>query len=130
MFNNTSMSGMSFAFPDTCLTPTPAGPVPVTYPNTAMEPLNVPFEPTIFYGCGPAHTVTGRTPTTLGDQAGVSGGVASGTMSGPESTTVPSMTVFANGQPIDKMTSVTMNNSTNMIGAKLVPSQAVNLTLT
>ena len=100
MFNNTSMSGMSFAFPDTCLTPTPAGPVPVTYPNTAMEPLNVPFEPTIFYGCGPAHTVTGKTPTTLGDQAGVSGGVASGTMSGPESTTVPSVTVFANGTVI------------------------------
>ena len=130
MFNNTSMMGMSFAFPDTCLTPTPAGPVPIPYPNMGQETANLPFEPTIFYACGPAHTLSGTTPMTEGDEAGVNMGVASGLESGPERTLVPSMTVFANGQPIDKMTSMTMHNGTNAVGAKLVPSQAVNLTIT
>lgn len=130
MFNNTAMMGMSLAFPDVCLTPTPAGPVPIPYPNMGMEPENEPMEPTIFYGCGPAHTITGITPSTEGDEAGVNMGVASGLESGPEMTLIPSFTVFANGQPIDKLTSMTMHNGTNAVGAKLVPSQIVSMTLT
>lgn len=129
MFNNTSMMGMSFGFPDVCLTPVVV-PVPIPYPNFGMEPLNTPFEPTIFYGCGPAHTITGITDVTIGDEAGVNLGVASGLESGPETTLIPSFTVFANGQPIDKMTSMTMHNGTNAVGAKLVPSQVVSMTLT
>ena len=128
MFNNTSMAGMSFGFPDVCLTPVPA-PTPIPYPNLGMEPTNVPMVVNVFYGCGPAHTVTGITPMTEGDEAGVNLGVASGLESGPETTLVPSFTVFANGQTIDKMTSMTMHNGTNAIGAKLVPSQVVSMTL-
>lgn len=130
MFNNTSMGGQSLGFPDVCKTPTPAGSVPIPYPNTAEEPLNMPFMPGVFYGCGPAHTVSGVTELSEGDEPGVAMGVASGEDSGPEKTMLPSMTVFVNGQPVDKMTSPTTHNGNNAIGAKLVPSQVVTMTLT
>ena len=128
MFNCTSMMGMSFGFPDVCLTPVPV-PTPIPYPNFGMEPIGDPFLPTIFYGCGPAHTVSTIIDTTIGDEAGVNLGVASGLESGPEMTLLPSFTVFADGQPVTKMLSMTMHNGTNAIGAKLVPSQVVSMTL-
>lgn len=129
MFNNTSMGGMSTGFPDVCKTPTPAGPVPIPYPNIAEEPANVPFMPNVFYACGPAHVVTGITPVSEGDEAGVAMGVVSGLESGPEHTILPCLTVFVNGQPVDKLTSPTMHNGINAMGAKLVPSQVVTMTL-
>lgn len=33
---STNGDGQCFAFPDTCKTPTPGGPVPIPYPNIAM----------------------------------------------------------------------------------------------
>jgi len=33
---STNGGGQCFAFPDTCKTPTPGGPVPIPYPNIAM----------------------------------------------------------------------------------------------
>ena len=35
-FIKTQMAGLDFAFPDVCLTPTPAGPVPISHPNLAL----------------------------------------------------------------------------------------------
>lgn len=36
MFAATKQGGQCMGMPDVCKTPTPAGPVPVPYPNTAM----------------------------------------------------------------------------------------------
>ena len=42
MFGNSQMMGMDMGFPDVCLTPTPAGPVPIPYPNIGMGPTAIP----------------------------------------------------------------------------------------
>jgi len=66
----------------------------------------------------------GTIPLTMGDNAGVAMGVASGTVMGPARHLTASFTVLVGGLPGTKMTSVALQNSTNAPGARLVPSQA------
>lgn len=125
MFANTSMMGMNISVPDVCLTPTPAGPVPIPYPNMSMNPTGLPMVPFVFYGCGPAHNMLTMPPMSVGDNAGVNMGVASGMVMGPTRTMLGSFTTLIAGMPATKMTSVTGQNgaSLNIVGATLVPSQ-------
>ena len=74
---------MCFAFPDVCLTPTPAGPVPIPYPNMGLEPTDVVFVPNVLMTCAPAHNLATMPVMTNGDNAGVATGVASGTVMAP-----------------------------------------------
>ncbi len=67
-------NGQSIAFPDVCKTPTPAGPVPIPYPNVGQS-SDVTSGPTTV-------TVDGQMPATKdakymkssGDEAGSAGG--------------------------------------------------------
>src|SRR3954468_16951472 len=81
-FAHKGSSGMSPVFPDVCKTPTPAGPVPIPYPNIGTSSMT---------SGGPASVkVDGQMPmvegakysTTSGDEAGSAGGVVSGTIKG------------------------------------------------
>ena len=126
MFANCSLSGMHFGFPDVCLTPTPAGPVPIPYPNLATLPMALPPTTSLKHliSMMPAHNMGTTIPMSNGDNAGVAGGVASGMMMGPARNTFGSVKVFTGGMPATKMLSPTMQNMTNCpCGTTLVPSQ-------
>ncbi|HHH10870.1 MAG TPA: DUF4150 domain-containing protein [Sorangium sp.] len=123
MFANTQMMGMDMGFPDVCLTPTPAGPVPIPYPNIAMGPTAIPSQVKVLYFCTPAHNMATTTPLTNGDNAGVSMGVASGTVMGPSRNVTAAFTVLVGGMPATRLTSVALQNSTNCPGMRIVPSQ-------
>lgn len=123
MFANTQMMGMDLGFPDVCLTPTPAGPVPIPYPNIAMTPTAVPAQVKVMYMFTPAHNMACTTVMTNGDNAGVATGVASGTVMGPRRHVTASFTTLISGMPGTRMTSVGIGNNTNCPGAKVVPSQ-------
>ena len=129
MFANTQMMGMDIAFPDVCLTP--AGPVvvPIPYPNIAMGPTAIPNQTTVMIMAMPAHNLGTTTPLTNGDNAGVGTGVASGTVMGPSRHLTGSFTVLFEGMPATRLTSISLQNSTNSPGARLVPSQPVVLLL-
>jgi hypothetical protein len=129
MFANTQMMGMDMGFPDVCLTP--AGPVvvPVPYPNIAMGPTAIPNQTTVMIMAMPAHNLGTTTPLTNGDNAGVGTGVASGTVMGPSRHLTGSFTVLFEGMPATRLTSMSLQNSTNTPGARLVPSQPVVLLL-
>jgi hypothetical protein len=129
MFANTQMMGMDIAFPDVCLTP--AGPVvvPIPYPNIAMGPTAIPNQTTVMIMAMPAHNLGTTTPLTNGDNAGVGTGVASGTVMGPSRHLTGSLTVLFEGMPATRLTSMSLQNSTNSPGARLVPSQPVVLLL-
>jgi len=129
MFANTQMMGMALGFPDVCLTPTPAGPVPVPYPNISMTPMAVGFVPTVLTMCMPNHNMATMVPMTNGDNAGVATGVASGTVMGPQRHLTGAFTVLINGMPATRLTSVSLGNSTNCPGAQIVPSQVAVLML-
>ena len=69
--------GMSIVFPDVCKTPTPAGPVPIPYPNigqssdTSQGPSSVKTD-------GQMPMVKGaKYSRSSGDEAGTAGGVLS-----------------------------------------------------
>jgi Domain of unknown function (DUF4150) len=128
MFFNSQMMGMDMGFPDVCLTPVPA-PVPIPYPNIAMGPMALGFVPTVLVNCMPAHNMGTSIPMTNGDNAGVSMGVASGTVMGPQRHLTAAFTVLVNGMPATRMTSMSLANSTNCPGVRIVPSQPLVMML-
>ena len=122
MLAKTSAGGACIAFPDVCLTPAPPAPVPVPYPNIGLDPTNVGFVPNVLITCAPAHNMSTQPPMTNGDNAGIATGVASGTVMGPARTVTAAFTVLVGSMPLARLTSVTLQNSTNAPGAKIVPS--------
>lgn len=124
MLAKTSAGGSCVAFPDVCLTPAPPAPapVPVPYPNIGMEPTNTGFVANVLMTGAPAHTLATSPPVTNGDNAGVSMGVASGTVMGPARTVTGAFSVLVGGMPLGRLTSTTIQNNTNAPGAKVVPS--------
>jgi hypothetical protein len=127
MFANCQMMGMDMGFPDVCLTP--PLPVPIPYPNIAMGNMAVPNCPTILIMGMPAHNVGTSIPMTNGDNAGVAMGVASGTVMGPSRHLTGAFTVLFQGMPATRLTSTSLQNSTNCPGVRVVPSQTLLLLL-
>jgi len=123
MFMNTQMMGMDTGFPDVCLTPTPAGPVPIPYPNIAMGPTAIPNVIKVLVVGMPAHNMGTTTPLTNGDNAGVAMGVASGLVMGPSRHLIGSFTTLVQGMPATRLTSAGLTNSTNCPNVRVVPSQ-------
>ncbi|QRF61241.1 protein of unknown function [Variovorax sp. PDC80] len=129
MFSNCQLMGTDMAFPDVCMTPAAPSPIPVPYPNIAMGPMAIPNCPTVLIMGGPVHNMATTIPMTNGDNAGVLLGVASGTVMGPSRHTTGSTTVLYHGMPATRLTSTTMQNSTNAMGARIAPSQTLVLIL-
>lgn len=129
MFGNAQMMGTDTAFPDVCLTPSPAGPVPVPYPNIAMGPMAVPNVPNILFMGTPAHNLGTTIPMTNGDNAGLATGVASGTVMGPSRHLTGAFSVLIKGMPASRLTSISLQNNTNAPGCRVVPSQTKVLIL-
>jgi hypothetical protein len=123
MFGNSQMMGMDTGFPDVCLTPTPAGPVPIPYPNITAGPMGVPPAFTVMFMCTPAHNMGTAIPMTNGDNAGVATGVASGMVMGPSRHLTASFTTLVGCLPATRLTSASLQNSTNCPGVRVVPSQ-------
>lgn len=129
MFANTQMMGMDMGFPDVCLTPVGPAVAPIPYPNIAMGPMGVPAAYNVLFMCTPAHNLSTMIPMTNGDNAGVATGVASGTVMGPGRHLTGAFTVLVGGLPATRMTSMSLQNSTNCPGVRLVPSQVKVLLL-
>ncbi len=129
MFANTQMMGMDMAFPDVCLTPAVLAMVPIPYPNIAMGPTAIPNQMTVLIMAMPAHNLGTITPMTNGDNAGVGLGVASGMVMGPSRHLTGAFTVLFSGMPATRLTSMSLQNSTNAPGVRLVPSQPTVLLL-
>jgi hypothetical protein len=129
MFANTQMAGMDVGFPDVCLTPVGAATVPIPYPNTAMSPMGVLAAYNVLFQAAPAHNLSTVIPLTNGDNAGVATGVASGTVMGPSRHLTAAFSVLVGGMPATRLTSMSLQNSTNCPGMRAVPSQTKVLLL-
>ena len=128
MFANSQMMGIDMGLPDVCLTPSPA-PVPVPYPNIAAGPMGVPAVYNVLFMAAPAHNLATSIPLTNGDNAGVAMGVASGTVMGPSRHLTGAFTVLIRGMPASRLTSMSLQNSTNCPGMRVSPSQVKVLML-
>jgi len=125
MFANSQMGGVDFAFPDVCLTPAPPSPVPVPipYPNIAAGPMGVPAAYNVLWSCTPAHNMSTVVPLSNGDNPGLALGVASGLVMGPGRHLTAAFTCLVGGMPATRMTSMSLQNSTNAPGMRIAPSQ-------
>jgi hypothetical protein len=131
MFANTQMAGTDVAFPDVCLTPAPPSPtpVPVPYPNMGEGPTATNAVDEVLFCFMPAHNLKTVIEMTEGDNEGVATGVASGTVMGPARHVTGAFTVLIDGMPATRLTSMAMQNGTNAVGMRLVPSQTTVLLL-
>ena len=120
-FNNAN--GQTITAVDVCKTPTPAGPVPVPYPNIANNAQAVGHCRSIFIMGTPAHNTNTQSLPTNGDQAGVLGGILSNTIMGPCQYTTGSTIVQYNGAPATRFTDMRALNNRNAFGAQVSPSQ-------
>jgi hypothetical protein len=123
---STLQGGLAQAMPDVCKTPSPAGPVPVPYPNLAQLAAAEGFVPTVLVANKPVLVVSSKVSMSQGDEAGVAGGVVSGTQLGPVSFRQPSSKVSAGGKKVVFVTGATAHNGQNPnapVGLQSVPSQ-------
>ncbi len=111
-----SSNGMSIAFPDVCLTPSPAGPMPIPYPNIAKS-SDVTSGPTSVKvdGAMPATQGAQYTPST-GDEAGSAGGVASGGIKGAAEFMLYSFDVKFDGKNVCRLGDMLTHNRKNAVG--------------
>ena len=98
MLNNGGATANS-TVPDICKTPTPAGPMPMPYPNTADTSMADPGGLVMaVLVCGlPAMNLMSKVLLSNGDQAGAAGGVVSGKIMGSMAFIDGSATVMVGG---------------------------------
>ena len=118
---------MSIATPDVCKTPPLA--VPTPYPNMGNNALAIPTYFTIAINAMPELNLTAMYAITNGDEAGAMGGVASGMIMGMGRPMLGSQVCFVAGQPVWRMTAMTLQNLSNAPGTTTVPSQTVKQVL-
>jgi hypothetical protein len=115
---------------DVCKTPSPAGPVPLPYPNIAMC-MQASGESSIVKFCGAwALTVASKIPMSTGDEPGVAGGVISSRFKGEVQYKKGSGKVKIEGKSAVHVTSMTGHNGSNAnmpAGLQAVPSQVIVL---
>ena len=118
--------GQCLGVPDVCKTPSPVGPIPIPYPNTGMLMQAQNTSTKVKFVGMEAVTLKSKIPRSMGDEAGVAGGVVSGMNMGEASFKKGSSKVKVEGQPVVHLTSVSSHNGTNAnmpAGAQIVPSQ-------
>ena len=107
---------MSMVFPDVCKTPTPAGPIPIPYPNigkagdTSDGPSKVTCD-------GEMPMVKGaKYSMSAGDEAGTVGGVMSSKFKGDCEFMMYSFDVKFEGKNVCRLGDPLFHNKKNMMG--------------
>ncbi|RKH09661.1 DUF4150 domain-containing protein [Corallococcus sp. CA047B] len=67
-------NGVTMAMPDVCKTPSPAGPVPIPYPNIARSADTAKGSETVVVEGKPVCVKDSNFSTSTGDEAGTAGG--------------------------------------------------------
>ena len=125
MFANTSLCVLNFSFPDVCLVPTPAGPIPTPFPNFACSATHIPSQMTVIIGGGLAENLLTQGTLSQGDEAGLALGVVSHMLMGPDRYLLGSFKVMFGCCFASRLTSLTGQNGmlSNMVGLSITPSQ-------
>src|SRR5436305_11090276 len=106
--------GVTQAFPDVCKTPSPAGPVPIPYPNVAMSSDTADGASTVLCDGNPACVKDSNFKMSTGDEAGsAGGGVASNKIKGKAEFVNFSFDVFAEGKNVARAMDLMLHNDKN-----------------
>ena len=119
--------GVCMGMPDVCKTPSPAGPVPIPYPNIGNLAQAQKTSTKVKFDGKEAANLNTQMSQSQGDEAGTDGGVVSGSNMQTVAFKKGSMKVKIEGQPAVYLTSTTGHNGSNAnmpSGAQIAPSQA------
>jgi uncharacterized Zn-binding protein involved in type VI secretion len=106
-----SSSGVATAFPDVCKTPSPAGPIPIPYPNIAMSSDTADGSSTVKMDGNPIMIQGSNFSTSTGDEAGsAGGGVASNTTKGKAEFIMYSFDVKVDGKSVPRLGDTMLQN--------------------
>lgn len=125
---STRGGGTCLAFPDVCKVPTPGGPVPTPFPNLAQCAMANPgtcAKKVKIMGQAAIHVGT-KIPMTSGDEAGVAGGVVSGTNLQQATYRAGLPTIKIEGNDAITQLAATAHNGSNAnapAGVQVAPSQ-------
>ncbi len=109
----TKGGGKCFALLDVCYTPSPAGPVPVPYPNTGMLNQTAKTAKKVYFVNKTVVTLASEIPRSMGDEGGTNGGTVSGTNMDKVQFKKGSSKVIVEGQACVHLTSITGHNGAN-----------------
>src|SRR5689334_11155305 len=109
-------NGMSTVFPDVCKTPTPAGPVPIPYPNIAKSSDTAKGAATVAVDGSMPMVKGAMYSMSTGDEAGSAGGIVSGTIKGPAEFMMYSFDVKFEGNNVCRLGDPLYHNKKNIMG--------------
>lgn len=125
--------GSLFCFPDTCETYEGVAVTPMTYPNSCMTSTSAPAAYNVLVDCMPALNQLSFGMVSNGDEAGILLGVASFIICGQAYYILGCETIFVDGVPAQRLTSMTAQNCLvvllNGMGSCISPSQFTVLAL-
>jgi len=103
--------GMTQWFPDACKTPSPAGPVPLPYPNIAMSTDTADGTSTVKVDGNPVMMKSSNFSKSSGDEAGSAMGIVSSKNMGKAIPIMGSMDVKVDGECAHRLTDVMSHNN-------------------
>jgi hypothetical protein len=109
-------NGMSVVFPDVCNTPSSAGPVPIPYPNIGKSSDTFKGTRSVVVDGSSAMIEGAQYRTTHGDDAGVAGGLMSGSNMGPAEFMTSSFDVKLEGKGTCRLGDMLFHNRKNAMG--------------
>jgi hypothetical protein len=106
--------GITTAFPDVCKTPSPAGPVPIPYPNISKSSDTAKGTKKVSVQGNPACVKDSNFSTSTGDEAGTAGGgVASNKTKGKAEFVNYSFDVKFEGKNVARALDLMLHNDKN-----------------
>ena len=104
-------NGITIAFPDVCKTPTPAGPIPIPYPNIAMSSDTAKGTKKVKCDGNPVCVKDSNFKTSTGDEAG--GGIISSKTKGKAEFVNFSFDVKFEGKNVARAFDLMLHNDKN-----------------
>lgn len=108
-----SSTGILTAFPDVCKTPTPAGPIPIPYPNIAMSSDTAKGSKDVKMDGNPVMLKDSTFSKSTGDEPGSAGGVVSGITKGEAIFINYSFDVKVEGKNVPRLGDMMITNKKN-----------------
>jgi hypothetical protein len=108
-----SSTGISSMFPDLCKTPTPAGPIPIPYPNIAQSSDTADGSSTVKVDGNPIMLKGSNFKMSAGDEAGAAQGVVSNKIKGKAEPLLYSFDVKVDGANVMRLTDMMLQNVGN-----------------
>ncbi len=105
-----SSSGIATAFPDVCKTPSPAGPIPIPYPNIAQSSDTAQGSSTVTCDGNPIMIQGSNFATSTGDEAGSAGGMVSSLTKGKAEFILYSFDVKVDGKSVPRLGDLMIQN--------------------